>query len=218
MSYQKALEHLCSKDKKLSDLIEQVGVCALAARKKRSIFETLVRSVAHQQLHGNAARAILGRLKELYKGKSFPSAQDLLLTDNRKLRKCGLSQSKILAIKDIAKKALDGSIPSARKIRQMSDQEIIEQLVMIRGVGRWTVEMLLIFTLGRLDVLPVDDYGVRNGFGIIYRRGVLPKPKELQKFGERWKPYRSIAAWYLWRAVDLKRDKKPSKAGQKKQT
>jgi DNA-3-methyladenine glycosylase II len=162
-----------------------------------------VRSVAYQQLNGTAAATILGRVRDLYPRKRFPSPDDLLKTPDEKLRATGLSRAKIAAIKDIAGKRLVGIVPGSREIALMSEAEILERLTTIRGVGPWTVEMLLIFTLGRLDVLPVTDYGVRKGFAVTYGWKELPTPKELLEYGERWRPHRSTAAWYLWRALDI---------------
>jgi len=153
-------------------------------------------------LNGTAAATILGRVKALYPGRPFPTPQDLLDTPDERLRGAGLSRAKIAAIKDIAAKTIEGIVPTSRIIARMENAVIIERLTTIRGVGPWTVEMLLMFTLGRMDVLPVTDYGVRKGFQLLYELDELPTPKELLAHGEKWKPYRSIAAWYLWRAVD----------------
>jgi 3-methyladenine DNA glycosylase/8-oxoguanine DNA glycosylase len=198
-----AIEHLTRADKVLGRLIRRVGPCGLK-RRRRSPFEALVQSVAYQQLNGTAAATILGRVKALYPGRSFPRPTDLLATPDEQLRGAGLSRAKTAAIKDIAAKTIDGIVPGASAIGKLSNDEITERLTVIRGVGPWTVEMLLIFTLGRMDVLPVTDYGVRKGFALTYRRDPekLPKPDELLKHAERWRPYRSIASWYLWRSLD----------------
>jgi len=162
------------------------------------------RPVRHlQQLNGTAAAAILGRVKALYPRRRFPAPEDLLATSDARLRAAGLSKNKTLAIKDIASKTLEGVVPTSRAIRKMSDAEIIECLTALRGVGPWTVEMLLIFTLGRPDVLPATDYGVRKGFSLAYGLDELPHPKVLLAHGERWRPFRTTAAWYLWRALEL---------------
>jgi DNA-3-methyladenine glycosylase II len=161
-----------------------------------------VLAVAHQQLHANAARNILERFKKLFGGKKFPAPEDLARVTDEQLRACGFSFAKIAAIRDIAAKTLDGTIPSAAKIKKLGDEEIIERLTEARGVGRWTVEMLLIFQLGRTDILPVDDFGVRNGFRIAYKKREMPKPKALLAFGKKWRPHGTTAAWYLWRAAD----------------
>jgi DNA-3-methyladenine glycosylase II len=198
-----ALAHLSHSDKTLARLIKRVGPCALKPKNRRTPFQALVQSVAYQQLNGTAAATILGRVKALYPGKRFPSPEDLLATPDEKLRAAGLSRAKTAAIKDIAAKTLAGIIPTSRAIRKMSDAEILERLITVRGVGPWTVHMLLIFTLGREDVLPVNDYGVCKGFALTYGWKDLPKPKELLEFGKRWRPHRTTAAWYFWRALDL---------------
>jgi 3-methyladenine DNA glycosylase/8-oxoguanine DNA glycosylase len=162
-----------------------------------------VQAVIHQQLSGIAAGTILKRVLALYPGKRFPSPEDLLATPDERLRTAGLSRAKTAALKDIAAKTIDGLVPGPRAIARMADAEILERLTSVRGVGPWTVEMLLMFTLGRLDILPVTDYGVRKGFALTYGWRELPSPKELLAYGERWRPHRSTAAWYLWRALEL---------------
>jgi 3-methyladenine DNA glycosylase/8-oxoguanine DNA glycosylase len=139
----------------------------------------------------------------LYPERKFPRPEDLLSTPDEKLRTAGLSRAKVAAIKDIAAKTMEGVVPTAREIRKMAEDEILQRLTQVRGVGPWTVEMLLIFTLGRKDVLPVTDYGVRKGFAVTYGWKDLPTPKELLEFGERWRPHRTTAAWYFWRALEL---------------
>jgi DNA-3-methyladenine glycosylase II len=197
-----ALKHLAAVDPVMARLIAEVGPCRLEPEPGRSPFQSLVQAVAHQQLNGTAAGTILARFKKLFPRKRFPKPKDLAGVSDEQLRACGFSFAKIAAIRDIAAKVLDGTIPSSRAIARLDDEEIIVRLTEARGVGRWTVEMLLIFQLGRPDVLPVDDFGVRNGFRIAYKKRELPKPKELLKFGERWRPHGSTAAWYLWRAAD----------------
>ncbi len=196
------LLHLCETDKVLGRLIRRVGPCRLKP-KRRSPFQALVRAVVYQQLHGIAAATILGRVKALYPERRFPRPEDLLNTPDEKLRAAGLSRAKTMAIKDIAAKTLSGIVPSSSAIARMSEQEIVDCLTELRGVGPWTVEMLLIFTLGRPDILPVTDYGVRKGFALTYGWKELPDPKELLEFGERWRPHRTTAAWYFWRALEL---------------
>jgi DNA-3-methyladenine glycosylase II len=201
-----AVEHLSSADRTLGRLIRRVGPCALVPDHGQSPFEALVEAVAHQQLTGKAARTILGRVKALVPERRFPSPDDLIVLPEESLRAAGLSRAKVAAVKDIALKTRDGLVPTPRRMAGMEDAEIVERLTVIRGVGRWTVEMLLIFKLGRLDVLPIDDFGVRKGFALTYRRSDLPKRQELLEHGERWRPYRSVAAWYLWRAVDAAKE------------
>jgi DNA-3-methyladenine glycosylase II len=192
----------------MKKLIRETGACKLEAEQWRSPFQSLVQAVAHQQLNGTAANTILSRFKKLFPRRRFPKPEDLADVTDEQIRACGFSFAKIRAIRDIAAKTLDGTIPSSRKIEKMSDEEIIERLTAARGVGRWTVEMLLIFQLGRADVLPADDFGVRNGFRLAYKKRGMPKPKVLLKFGERWRPHGTTAAWYLWRAADAAKKKK----------
>jgi 3-methyladenine DNA glycosylase/8-oxoguanine DNA glycosylase len=197
-----AIKHLTRADRVLGRLIKKVGPCGWKPDKRRSPFEALVQSVAYQQLNGTAAATIFRRVKALYPGRRFPSPEELLATPDDLLRGAGLSRAKVAAIKDIAAKTLAGVVPTSRAIARMDSELIIEQLTTIRGVGPWTVEMLLMFKLGRADVLPVTDYGVRKGFALTYQLKDLPTPDELRAHGEKWRPYRSIAAWYLWRALD----------------
>jgi DNA-3-methyladenine glycosylase II len=197
-----ALRHLSRVDPVLRRVIRRVGPCTLAPQMKRSPFESLVRAVAHQQLHGAAAERILGRFIALFPRKRFPTAADLAHVSDEALRAAGFSGAKSASLRDIAEKTVAGLVPSAPKICELPDDEIIERLTAIRGVGRWTVEMLLIFQLGRPDVLPADDFGIRNGFRIAFDLPEMPKPKEVLAHGERWAPFRTTAAWYLWRAAD----------------
>jgi DNA-3-methyladenine glycosylase II len=196
-----AIKHLSRVDKVLAALIRRVGPFALTPRRK-SPYQSLVEAVVYQQLSGKAASTILARVRALFPGKRFPGPADLAAMPARKLRGAGLSRAKTIALKDIATKTLTGRVPSSRRIGRMSDQEIVERLTEIQGVGPWTVEMFLMFTLGRPDVLPATDYGVRKGFALTFKRKALPSPKELLKYGERWKPHSSTAAWYLWRSLE----------------
>ena len=197
-----ALNHLSAVDPVMARLIREIGVCQLEHEPWRSPFQSLVQAVAHQQLNGTAANTILTRFKKLFPRRRFPKPADLAKVTDEQIRACGFSFAKISAIRDIADKALDGTIPTSRQIEKLGDEEIIERLTAARGVGRWTVEMLLIFQLGRKDVLPVDDFGVRNGFRLAYKKRGMPKPKVLLKFGNRWRPHGTTAAWSLWRAAD----------------
>jgi DNA-3-methyladenine glycosylase II len=165
-------------------------------------FDALAESIAYQQLSGKAAATIFGRVRALYPKRKWLDPKQLLATPDETLRGAGLSRAKVSALKDLAAKTIDGTVPSGRALIRMSDDEIIARLTTVRGIGRWTVEMLLLFDLGRPDVWPVDDYGVRKGFAKTFRRRKLPTPKQLMKFGEKWRPYRSVAAWYFWRALD----------------
>lgn len=168
-------------------------------------FEALARAIAHQQLHRVAAERILSRFVDVCGNGGFPLPQQVLDTEDARLRSAGFSYAKIAALKDLAAKTIGGIVPERSELDTLADLEIIERLTAVRGIGRWTVEMMLMFQLQRPDVLPVDDFGVRNGFRLAYRLRGMPTPRALAQFGERWKPHRSLAAWYLWRAVDLSR-------------
>ena len=203
-----ALKHLATADPVMARLIREIGPCRLAHEPWRSPFQSLVQAVAHQQLNGTAAETILTRFKKLFPRRRFPKPEDLTNVTDEQIRACGFSFAKIAAIRDIAAKTLDGTIPSSQQIEKLTDEEIIQRLTAARGVGRWTVEMLLIFQLGRKDVLPVDDFGVRTGFRVAYNKREMPKPKALLKFGARWRPHATTAAWYLWQAANAARKKK----------
>ena len=188
-------------------LIRAHGKCMLKPKDHRPPFQSLVMAVAHQQLNGTAANTILTRFKRLFPDRKFPRPEDLAGVTDAQIRACGFSFAKIKSIRDIAEKTLDGVVPTSRQIERLPDDEIIARLTEVRGVGRWTVEMLLIFQLGRTDVLPADDFGVRTGFRHAYRKRDLPTVKELLAFGERWRPHRTTAAWYLWCAADAAKKK-----------
>ena len=198
----KALEHLRVQDPVMAGLIAALDPCDLKPIPRRSPFESLVRAVAHQQLHGKAADTILGRFIALVPERRFPRPEDVLRLSEASLRAAGFSRGKIAAIHDIARRTIDGVVPQGSVLSQLSDDEIVERLTQCRGIGRWSVEMLLIFKLARPDVLPVDDFGIRDGFRAAYGRTTAPKPRELLEFGERWRPHRTTASWYLWRAAD----------------
>ena len=189
-------------DPVMKRVIAEVGPYALALRVGRSPFEALARAIAHQQLHGKAAESILKRFIALFPGRRFPQPVELLATTSEMIRSTGFSHAKIAALRDLATKAIDGTVPTSRDIRLLDDEAIIGRLTEVRGIGRWTVEMLLIFHLGRPDVLPVDDFGIRNGYRLVYGLDDMPTPKEVWRYGERWKPYRTAAAWYLWRTSE----------------
>jgi DNA-3-methyladenine glycosylase II len=197
-----AVRHLRSVDKTLAGLMKRTGPFTLEIRGMHDPFEALARNIVFQQLHGTAAAAIHGRVLALFGGGKLRPA-DILGAADEDLRGAGLSGAKLAALKDLAAKTVDGTVPTLARLRRMSDEEIVERLTQVRGIGRWTVEMLLMFRLGRPDVLPVGDFAVRKGFALAYGWKESPKPKELIEFGERWRPYRSVASWYMWRAVDL---------------
>ena len=195
-----AIAHLRASDPVLARAIDEIGPFRMRLRPAPSLFAILARAIVNQQLNGKAAAAIFARLCALFP-RGEPSARRMLRLPDERLRGVGLSGSKLLSLRDLAQKVEDGAIPTLAEIRDLPDEAIIERLSKVRGIGRWTAEMLLMFRLGRPDVLPVDDYGVRKGFGIAYDRA-MPSPKELAAFGERWKPYRTVASWYLWRMVE----------------
>lgn len=196
-----ALDHLRSKDRRLARLIERTGGFDLRQRSFHTPFHALFSAIVSQQLSGKAARSIYRRTRTLFP-RGRVTAPAVLATDAAVLRGAGLSRAKVAAVHDLAAGYAGGVLPDARRMRSLSDQEIIDALTPVRGIGRWTVEMLLIFHLGRPDVLPVADLGVRKGFQITYGRPALPTAQELLDHGERWRPYRSVASWYMWRAAD----------------
>jgi DNA-3-methyladenine glycosylase II len=207
-----AVLHLRERDPKLAGLIDRAGPFALRLDSAPSPFESLLESILYQQLHGKAAATIHRRLREIYGGD--PSPQALIDTPDDRLRAAGVSGNKIKALRDLASRTIEGTVPSHRAILKMSDADIVERLTEVRGIGPWTVEMLLIFRMGRPNVLPVTDYGIRKGFALTFMRlpknkameaADLPKPDVIFRRGERWAPFRSVASWYLWRACDLAR-------------
>ncbi|MGA2169961.1 MAG: DNA-3-methyladenine glycosylase 2 family protein [Terracidiphilus sp.] len=212
-----AVEHLKAKDAKLGALIERAGPFTLRLDPSPSPFESLLESILYQQLHGKAAATIHRRVREYFGGD--PAPQLMLDAPDEVLRAAGVSGNKIKALRDLAAKTLDGTVPTHAAIKKMTDAEIVERLTEVRGIGPWTVEMLLIFRMGRPDVLPVTDYGVRKGFALTFLRVPqtralaaedLPKPEVVLKRGQRWAPFRSVASWYLWRACDLARGTAPA--------
>jgi DNA-3-methyladenine glycosylase II len=197
---------LAAVDPVLARLIAAAGPCRLVPERDRTPWEHLARAIAHQQLHGAAAATILRRFVAVYgDGASFPAPERVLETPTETLRGCGFSASKTAALQDLARHAVSGVVPDTATLDALDDAAIIARLTVIRGVGRWTVEMMLMFQLGRPDILPVDDFGVREGVRLAYGLRLQPAPRALAQWGARWAPWRSIAAWYLWRAVDLAR-------------
>jgi 3-methyladenine DNA glycosylase/8-oxoguanine DNA glycosylase len=203
-----AVRHLRACDKKFDNLIERVGRFRMELDTHPSPYEALMEAIVYQQLNGKAAGTIFGRVKDRVGGGNIPAPAQILAASDETLRGAGLSRQKLAAIRDLAQKTLDGVVPSLAEVELLSDEEIVTRLTAVRGVGVWTVHMLLIFRLGRPDVLPTLDYAVQQGFKLAYKKRKLPKPKELQAFGEKWKPYRSVASWYLWQAVHLHRSNK----------
>lgn len=197
------LRHLRAADPVMAGLIERAPPCRFDIDPMQSPYQALFESIVYQQLSGKAAATILGRVVASFPGRGFPRPEAVLAAPDEQLRGAGLSRAKTAAVKDLAAKAQQGHVPGLAKLARMDDDAIVEHLTAIRGIGRWTVEMMLIFRLGRPDVLPVHDYGVRNGFRLAYRKRALPTPTQLAKHGERWRPWRTAATWYLWRAVEL---------------
>src|SRR5580692_1836638 len=212
-----ALAHLRSRDPKLGALIDRAGPFTLQLDPLPSPFESLLESILYQQLHAKAAATIHRRVREYYGGD--PAPQALIDTPDEILRAAGVSGNKTKALKDLAAKTLDGTVPTHAAITKMSDADIVKRLTAVRGIGPWTVEMLLIFRLGRPDVLPVTDYGVRKGFALTFQKVPkaralaaedLPKADVLLRRGKKWTPFRSVASWYLWRACDLAKGTAPA--------
>jgi DNA-3-methyladenine glycosylase II len=201
---ERVIRELSRADRRLARVIRRVGRFPTKRQKPRHPFESLLQAIVYQQITGKAAETILGRVKAIAGDGRFPTPEEILRAPKAKLRRAGLSRQKIAAVKDLAAKTLEGTVPPLGKIRSMSEEEIHERLTQVRGIGEWSVHMFLIFRLGRPDVLPIHDYGIRKGFQLVYGHKDVPKPQAVLEFGERWRPYRSIASWYLWRAADEK--------------
>ena len=200
---EEALRHLRGADARLGELIERVGPYRLTLRQGHSPYESLARSIVGQQITGRAAQAILARLAALFGTVGVPPPERIRRATDAKLRAAGLSGGKARAFRDLAAHALAGRVPSWKVLRRWPDERILATLTEIHGIGRWTVEMLLLFRLGRPDVLPLGDLGIRKGYGRAFARGRLSSARELQRRGWRWRPFRSVASWYLWRALEL---------------
>lgn len=198
-----AVAALCRADPRMARLVGVAGPFTMRSDRSLDVFQALLRSIVFQQLSGKAASTILGRVLDLWGGR-FPTPEGLASVDEADLRAKGLSRNKALAVHDLAHKAADGVVPTISQAGRLSDDVLVERLTSIRGVGVWTVEMLLLFRLGRPDVWPVTDLGVRKGYALLTAESELPTPKALLEAGEKWRPFRSVAAWYLWRAVDIK--------------
>lgn len=200
----KAVAHLKAADPALAAIIDTVGPFRMELKQSRSLFGALAEAIVYQQLSNKAAATIYGRVEALY-----PDAPDgftprhILKTPDEALRGCGLSRAKVLAVQDLARRVEEGELPTLDVAQDIPDSELIERLVTVRGIGRWSAEMFLMFRLGRPDVLPLDDYSLRKAYAKAFRKRVLPSPKELEKAGQKWRPYRTVASWYLWRVLDL---------------
>ena len=190
---------LAASDPVLARVIERVGPSTLRPKEESDLFQALLRSIIFQQLHGKAATAIHGRVVALM---AQPSADSLQALPDGTLRAAGLSANKLLAVRDLAAKTLDGTVPAITDAAKLSDEALLECLTRVRGIGPWTVQMLMIFYLGRPDVMPASDFGIRKAFSLLYRRGRPVTPASILRHGARWRPYRSLASWYLWRSLD----------------
>ena len=209
-----ATQHLRESHPRMAALIEKVGPCTISTHTAPP-FEALVQSIVYQQLNGRAAETILGRVLALYAPKKFPSPEDLLATDDARLRAAGLSRAKTAAVKSLAQHAIEGVVPPRPHAVRLANEELIERLTQVRGVGRWTVEMFLIFGLSRPDVWPILDFGVRKGLGLTFGKRGVPTPKQAQPYGRKFSPYGSVAAWYFWRACELAPAKPPASRSRK---
>ena len=211
----KVMRELSRVDRRLAKVIRRVGCFPTAKQKTQPPFASLLQSIVYQQLAGKAASTILGRVKALCTD-GLPTPEVILALEDVQLRSAGLSRQKIAAVKDLAARTLDGTVPPLANLRRMREEEILERLTKVRGIGEWSVQMFLMFRLGRPDVLPIHDLGIRKGFQVVYGHEDVPKPQVILEFGERWRPYRSIASWYLWRAADEKSAKKSASKKTKK--
>lgn len=199
----KAIAHLKAADPALAAIVDAVGPFRMELKVSRSLFGALAEAIVYQQLSNKAAATIYGRVEALYPRATAGFApRHILATADEKLRGCGLSRAKVLAIKDLAQRVAGGELPTMEQAQTLGDAELIERLVTVRGIGRWSAEMFLMFRLGRPDVLPLDDYSLRKAYAKAFRKRTLPSPQALEKAGEKWRPYRTVASWYLWRALE----------------
>jgi DNA-3-methyladenine glycosylase II len=198
-----AVKSLAERDEKLKFLIAKTEAFKMDQDHLQSPYEALLEAIAYQSISGKAAATIFGRIKALSSTGRAPSPQEMLKLRKQALRKAGLSNAKAEAMKDLAKKTIEGTVPTLEEAHKLTDEELVKRLTSVRGIGAWTVEMFLIFRLGRPDVLPIHDLGVQKGWSVTYGKKHKPKPKELLAFGERWRPYRTVASWYMWRACHL---------------
>ncbi|WP_423382465.1 DNA-3-methyladenine glycosylase family protein [Burkholderia sp. LMG 32019] len=197
--YEEAVRFLSEVDADWARHIADIGPCRHEPKPAREPYEALVRAIAYQQLHAKAGDAILARLLALYPESTFPTPEQLLDTDPAKQRTCGFSATKLETIRGIAQATIDGVVPTRNEAQDLSDDEIVDRLITLRGVGKWTVEMFLIYTMSRLDILPVNDFGVREGYRRLKGLDKTPTPREMDAVGQTLRPWRTVAAWYLWR-------------------
>jgi len=199
----KAVAHLKAADPALAEIIDIVGPFRMELKVSRSLFGALAEAIVYQQLSNKAAATIYGRVEALFpRAKAGFTPRHILATADEKLRGCGLSRAKVLAVQDLARRVASGELPTLEAARDLEDAELVERLVKVRGIGRWSAEMFLMFRLGRPDVLPLDDYSLRKAYAKAFGKRALPSPKALEKAGEKWRPYRTVASWYLWRALE----------------
>jgi DNA-3-methyladenine glycosylase II len=218
---QSVMQELSRRDPRLARVIRRIGPFPTAPRSPRHPFPSLLEAIVYQQITGKAAKTILGRVKAIFGKTVMPSPEQILGASDADLKAAGLSRQKIAAVKDLAAKVLDGTVPSLTKLRRMDEDEIIARLTVVHGIGEWTAQMFLMFRLARPDILPANDYGLRKGFARVYGHPDMPKPQLILEHGERWRPYRTFASWYLWRASEEKPKKsakplKPKKSVAKK--
>jgi DNA-3-methyladenine glycosylase II len=199
----KAVRHLKAADPALGEIMARIGPFAMELKSSRSLFGALAEAIVYQQLSNKAAATIYGRVEAL-----FPRAKDgfaprhILKATDESLRGCGLSRAKVLAVQDLARRVHGGELPTLERAQRLGDEELIERLIAVRGIGRWSAEMFLMFRLGRPDVLPLDDYSLRKAYAKAFRKRALPTPQALVRHGEKWRPYRTVASWYLWRTLE----------------
>lgn len=199
----KAVAHLRAADPALAAIIDTVGPFRMELKVSRSLFGALAEAIVYQQLSNKAAATIYGRVEALFpRATAGFTPRHILATADEKLRGCGLSRAKVLAVKDLAQRVASGELPTIEEAQALADADLIERLVKVRGIGRWSAEMFLMFRLGRPDVLPLDDYSLRKAYAKAFRKRALPSPQALEKAGEKWRPYRTVASWYLWRALE----------------
>ena len=199
----RAVAHLKAADPALATIIDTIGPFRMELKTSRSLFGALAEAIVYQQLSNKAAATIYGRVEELYpRARAGFTPCHIMATPDEKLRGCGLSRAKVLAVRDLAQRVAGGDLPTMAEAQALADAELVERLVKVRGIGRWSAEMFLMFRLGRPDVLPLDDYSLHKAYAKAFRKRALPSPQALEKAGEKWRPYRTVASWYLWRALE----------------
>jgi DNA-3-methyladenine glycosylase II len=198
-----AIAHLRVADPTLMSVIDAAGPFAMELKKARSVFAALAEAIVYQQLSNKAAATIFGRLCSHFpRGTVGLTPERLLALSDARIRDAGISRPKLKSLRDLAQRTAGGEIPTLAAARRMSDAEIIARLVAVHGIGRWSAEMFLMFYLGRPDVLPVDDYSLRKAYAMAFRKRQLPSRQMLEKHGEKWRPYRTAASWYLWATLN----------------